>query len=236
MKKVAIMQPYFFPYIGYFSLIKNVDEFILFDTPQFMRHGWIERNRILKQNEGWIYIKVPLLKHAQEDIIKNIKINQAEDWRETIRAQLGVYKRIAPYYEAVVHLVEDVLGVETDSIVELNKEALEGVCRYLGIETPIKIFSEMELVLGDVGAPDEWALEICKSIGAKEYWNPPGGKSFFDKSKYDAVGIKLCFHEVGLAEYDQKRQPFETGLSIVDVLMFNSIETVNKMLDNYELR
>ena len=89
--KLGIMQPYFFPYVGYYSLIKNTDKFILFDTVQFIRHGWIERNRILKPNEGWQYIQVPLLKHNRDIFIKDLGIKNTELWREKLKAQLQNY-------------------------------------------------------------------------------------------------------------------------------------------------
>ena len=96
--KLGIMQPYFFPYIGYFSLIKHTDDFILLDTVQFIRHGWIERNRILKPSDGWQYIMVPLKKHSRETLIKNIEINNEQQWKEKILAQLQHYKKQAPYF------------------------------------------------------------------------------------------------------------------------------------------
>ena len=95
--RLGIMQPYFFPYIGYISLIKNVDKFILLDDVQFIRHGWIERNRILKPTGGWQYISVPLEKHGQKIAIKDIKINNSQQWKSKIISQLTYYKK-APYY------------------------------------------------------------------------------------------------------------------------------------------
>ncbi len=80
--RLAVMQPYFFPYLGYFALIKKSDHFVIFDTPQFIRHGWIERNRILKPVEGWQYIKVPLVKHSRETAIKDIVIRNSENWKD----------------------------------------------------------------------------------------------------------------------------------------------------------
>ena len=91
--KIAIMQPYFMPYIGYFSLIKHSDQFILFDTPQFIRHGWIERNRILKPNGEPLYIKVPLKKSPRETKINKLVINNSENWQNKIIAQLVPYKK-----------------------------------------------------------------------------------------------------------------------------------------------
>lgn len=234
--KLAIMQPYFFPYIGYFSLIKNVDKFVLFDTVQFIRHGWIERNRILKPNNGWQYIKVPLQKHERETKIKDILIDNEQNWEDKILAQLKHYKKSAPYYHNVIELLEKIFSNDFTYIVELNYVSLKTVCDYLNIDKLIEVFSEMNLKIDKVNAPDEWALHICKALGnIDEYRNPPGGQSFFDKTKYENSGINLKFHSTILTKYDQKRDVFEPGLSIIDVMMFNSKEEINEMLDKYEL-
>ena len=235
--KLAIMQPYFMPYIGYISLIKNTDQFILFDTVQFIRHGWIERNRILKHNEGWQYIQVPLIKdNGRDTIIKDVRINNAENWKSKIIAQLQHYKKKAPNYYKVIGLLNDIFSNDYEDIVTLNKVSLEKTCMYLGIDCDIKVFSEMNLDIEPATAPDEWALNICKAInGADEYWNPVGGLSFFDRSKYENAGVKIYFQEMELEEYDQKRAEFESGLSVIDVMMFNSVESIAEMLDKYKL-
>lgn len=233
--RLGIMQPYFFPYLGYISLIKHSDKFILFDTPQFIRHGWIERNRILKPGGGWQYISVPLVKHSQKTPINKIEINNSIDWKEKILSQMVHYKK-APYYEVVMNLLQEVFEREYTDIVSLNKEALEQVCAYLRIKTDIRVFSEMNLRIDEVNAPDEWALNICKSIeGADEYWNPPGGKEFFDTSKYEQAGIEIKFQKMNLREYKQGKNAFEEGMSIIDVMMYNSLEEISRMLDDYEL-
>jgi hypothetical protein len=122
------------------------------------------------------------------------------------------------------------------SIVETNKVILETVCAYIGIPRTFEIFSDMEIEIEPPTAPDEWALNICNALGGVgEYWNPSGGESFFDRSKYDAAGVTLRFQKPLLSEYDQGRDPFEAGLSIIDVLMFNSPEVVSRMLDDYTL-
>ena len=173
--RIAIMQPYFFPYLGYYSLIKHTDQFILLDEVQFIRHGWIERNRILKQNEDWLYIKVPLLKEGRETIIKDVKINNTINWKQIIISQLAIYKKTAPYYYSVINLIKSIFANDYNDIVSLNKASLEIVCKYLSIETDFKVFSEMDLAIEPPNEPDEWALNICKTIGGvKEYWNPPG--------------------------------------------------------------
>ena len=232
--RLAIMQPYFLPYLGYLALIKHSDFFVVFDTPQFIRHGWIERNRILKPKEGWQYIKVPLEKHHSKTAIKDVKIKNSVDWQKKIFAQLDHYKKKARYYSQVMALLEVVFSLQTDSIVKLDAFALEKIFEYLDIPFKYSIFSEMDLKIEEPQAPDEWALNISKALGADEYINLPGGENFFDRNKYEKEGIKLNFLKLNLQEYNQKREIFEPGLSIIDVLMFNSPETIRNLLHELE--
>lgn len=235
--KVGIMQPYFFPYIGYYSLIEQVDEFILLGNVQFIRHGWIERNRILKPNEGWQYISVPLEKHSQQSTIDSICIRNEERWKEKIYGQLTLYKW-APNYKKIVELVKECIEPEQKSIMMLNKHVLEITCNYLEINTPIKLFSEMNLSIEQPNNADEWALNICKAMSetVTEYWNPPGGKTFFDVSKYAKENINVKFQKMTDCIYKQgRRQEFEPWLSILDVMMFNDIATIKEMMDNFEI-
>lgn len=233
---LGIMQPYFMPYLGYFSLIKHTDEFILFDTVQFIRHGWIERNRILKQNGGWQYIQIPLIKgNGRDTVIKDVRINNTENWKQKILAQLQHYKKIAPYYFRVTNLLKELFANDFDDITHLNQKSLQLVCDYLGFQRDFPIFSEMNLFIEEVNAPDEWALNICKAMNVSSYINPIGGSEFFDRIKYEKAGVDLKFQQMKLDEYDQKRQPFEAGLSILDVMMFNSPDDINVMMDHFEL-
>lgn len=232
--KIGIMQPYFLPYLGYFSLIKQTDKFILLDSVQFIKHGWIERNRILKPGEGWQYIAIPLEKHSQKTKIKDIKIKNTLDWRARIFAQLEHYKKRAPFYKETIDILRKSLDINTYSIAVLNDNILKNICEYIGINSDINIFTNMKLDIDSVNAPDEWALNICKSLnGVDEYWNPEGGIEFFDINKYKQENIKIKFLKMNLEPYFQRRREFEPGLSIVDVMMFNEPEKINKMLDNY---
>ena len=231
--RVGIMQPYFFPYIGYFSLIKHTDMFILFDTAQFIRHGWIERNRIIKPSGGWQYFSAPIMKHSQKTEIRDIRINNGVEWKIKIKSQMVHYKK-APYYDKTMEILNSALEIECDDIVHLDHHALQTICGYLAIETPISVFSQMGLEIEEVNSPDEWALNICKALnGVDEYWNPPGGKSFFDVSKYEKQGINIKFLEAKIRKYSQNNNTFEGGLSIIDVMMYNSVDEINSMLDDY---
>jgi len=203
---------------------------------QFIRHGWIERNRILKQDEGWLYIKVPLVKHSLQTLIKDVVIDDSQPWRQRLLAQLVTYKKLSKRYNEIYGLIEAAIAPQFTSIVELNRHALQAVCRYLGFDTALPIWSQMDMKVDPPLAPDEWALNTCKALGnVDEYWNPPGGQSFFDCAKYERAGIKLRFHQQSLRPYDQRRETFEPRLSIIDVIMLNPPSVVNEMLDEYTL-
>ena len=234
--KLVIIQPYFFPYLGYFSLIKHTERFILLDLVQFIKNGWIKRNRILKPGSGWQYIRVQLIKHSQDTKIKDIKIQNTFDWRNKIFRQLEHYKKRAPFYRDTIEVLKAAFNIETESIVQLDAHAIKTVCGYIGVRLNVDIFSEMHLSIGDVKVPDEWALNICKALGnVSEYWNPESGLEFFDRSKYYKAGIDIKFLSINIPKYSQRRSEFEAGLSIVDVMMFNMPENINEMLDDYLL-
>jgi hypothetical protein len=230
--RLGIMQPYFLPYIGYYSLIKHTDKWIVFDNVQFIRHGWIERNRILKPVEGWQYIGVPLHKHSRNTLIKDIKIRSEEDWKNKIFRQLEHYKK-APFFNDVTDLLMKCFSTDTDNINLLNAHVLKYTCDYLQVPFNYQIFSEMDLNLKPVTAPGDWALHISEALHANEYINPPSGMELFDKHRFVEAGIELKFLKINIQEYPQKRKTFEPGLSIVDVMMFNSVEQISLMLDNY---
>ena len=234
--KLGIMQPYFFPYIGYWALIKYTDKWVVFDTPQYIRHGWINRNRVLKPMEGWQYITIPLKKHERETIIKDIVIDNSTDWKDKIVRQLMHYKKFAPHYSSTISLIEKCLSIETDSVTDLNVHIIRNVCDYLHIPFNYEVFSGMSLSSNmNVSSPDEWSLEISKAIGASEYINPPGGQEFFNRDKFSSNNINLRFLKVTSPLYTQSKREFIPDLSIIDNLMFNDVETVNAFLDNYIL-
>jgi hypothetical protein len=233
--KLAIMQPYFMPYIGYFSLISASDQFILFDTVQFIRHGWIERNRILKPGDGWQYIKVPLLKHSRATLINEVEINSLINWKTLIFRQLEHYKKKAPYYHEVCKLLLDCLFVSDASIVKLNARCLQKICEYIGLQFNYSIFSEMSLKIGVINNPGDWALRISEALNVSEYINPIGGATLFNSQKFSKSNITLKFLESNLKPYNQKRNTFEKGLSIIDVMMFNCKEEIQSLIDDYTI-
>jgi len=233
--KLGINQPYFLPYIGYFCLINLVDEFILFDTVQFERHSWIERNRILKPNGVWQYISVPLIKSKQNTPIKDMKINNEIKWQNRLLAQLVHYQKKAPYYKNIINLLSSIIYNYYDNITDLDRDLLITICNYLEINTPILKLSNLNININEVKAPDEWALNICLAYGADSYINLPGGITFFNKDKYENSGIKLNFLKLKEIIYSQKNNIFIPNLSIIDLMMFNDVPTIKNYLNQYDL-
>ena len=230
------MQPYFFPYLGYFSLIKATDKWVIFDTPQYEYRSWINRNRIIDPNHnGWIYITVPVSRHKLKTPINKIQIYNRINWRKKIISQLGYYRKRAPYYNRVVEFLTETLDYKTDSLSELNVHTLKETCTYLGIAFNYQVFSEMNLDVEPVNARDEWGLNICKAMGMNSFINPERGQSFVSREKYKKKGVQLRFLIYNHPEYDQKRDEFIPALSIIDAMMFNTPEEINQMLDEYKL-
>jgi hypothetical protein len=233
--KLAIMQPYFFPYIGYWQLIHAVDCFMLFDDCQYMRHGWVNRNRILKPGGGWQYIMVPLKKHDMTVLIKNVQAHPDKKWKELIVGQLVHYKKKARYFEKTNEMVKEILFSNNEqSIATINFVIIKKLCAYLDIEKKIIISSEKNFDYSDVGNAGEWALRISEQMGVDEYINPVSGVGLFDPDKFASVNIKLSFLKSQDIIYSQ-RGDFEPSLSIIDVLMFNGIEGTKNLLEKYSI-
>jgi hypothetical protein len=234
--RLAIMQPYFFPYLGYYSLLDYVDKFILLDSVQYRRKSWMNRNRILKPKSGWQYINVGAVKPDFGESIAVIKLSSDLSWKKKVLAQLAHYKKIAPYYFETMDLVESVLFSDIKYLSDLNKKTIEVVAGYVGIACDIIKYTESCRMIDDkVNGPDEWALEIATEEGALEYVNPPGGMSLFNPQRFIERGIKLSFLENNISSYKQRNDLFEPSLSIIDVLMFNSAQKVKYLVSDYKV-
>ncbi len=232
------MQPYFFPYIGYFQLIGAVDRWVVFDVVQYIERGWMNRNRILSPNieKEWSYVFVPTVNHEHGEVISSVKIDNSVGWQGTILGQLSYYKKIrAPYYEQVTELLAESTSDTIHLIGELNVQTLKRSCEYIGIAFNYDICSKMDLDFSNVKQPGDWALEISKQTNADTYINPTGGIGLFDKEKFRKEGIHIDFLKPKEVHYKQSRRTFVPWLSILDVMMFNSKDEIKKMLNEYEL-
>jgi hypothetical protein len=233
--RIAIMQPYFFPYLGQFQLIHLTDRFILCDDVQYIRHGWINRNRILTRNGEYQYIIVPLASHSSKTPIKQIQLAEGSRWKETILRQVTCYRKKAPYFERVYQLLAECLAPDETNITKLNGYCLQAVCEYIGLPFTLEISSELSLDYSNVHATGDWALRICEQLGATAYFNPPGGIGLYDKEIFHRHNIQLHFVKPVLKPYSQFNNSFLPGLSVIDIMMFNDPSAIKEMLNDYQL-
>lgn len=230
--KLGIMQPYFFPYIGYFDLINRTDRWIVFDTVKYRPKSWMNRNRVLHPTKGWQHITVPVSKVGRERIA-DVLIVDADAARLKIAGQLEHYRaKGAPFYEAALDLVQrSFSGLKSGTLVELNVQALALTCAYIGIPFEYGVLSQMQLALPPVREPGGWALEIATALGAHEYVNAPNGRELFDRDAFAARGIKLTFAALMDFPYDCRKAEYIAHLSILDVIMWNEPAAIKGRLD-----
>lgn len=227
--KVGIMQPYFLPYIGYFQLINAVDKFVIYDDANYIKQGWINRNRILLDDKPFVF-------HIQLSGASSFKkINEISIGKN----RLKVFKTIqqayskAAYYQQSIELLAAIFHYKTDNLAEFTSYSINRICSYLKINSNLILSSQIEKDNFPKG--ESKIINICNSIGAETYINAIGGKSLYSSLNFLKNGIQLYFLNTGDVRYKQYNTNFIKDLSIVDVLMFNDIKEISGMLNNFAL-
>ena len=227
------MQPYFFPYIGYFQLINSVDEFVIYDNIKFTKKGWINRNRILvNQNED--YISLPLKKDSDY-----LNVNQrflSDTWsvdRKKMLNKIVESYRKAPQFEPAYSLLEKCLMIDETNLFYFIHHSLKETLEYLSISSKITVSST--IAIDHQLKSEDKVLAICKAQNASTYINPSGGIELYSKERFEQNGIKLQFQISYPINYFQHKNEFLPWLSIIDVMMFNSIDEIKTMINNYKL-
>lgn len=231
--KIAIMQPYIFPYIGYFQLVNAVDVFVFYDDVNFIKRGWINRNQILVNNEA-ILFSVPLKKVSQNKLIKEIELGYDDKWLKQFFATLEFNYKKAPFYEETLQLVKDVFETDHLTIADMAVDSIKKIANHIGLST---VFEKSSVAYPQTKGMDkaDRLIEISKLRKAETYINPAGGKELYNKKYFKAYDIDLFFIQNKIVPYLQFDANFVPGLSIIDVMMFNSKEEVLKMLDLYQI-
>lgn len=226
--RIAIMQPYLFPYIGYFQLIAAVDRLLILDDVSFIKKGWINRNRILMNGEPHLF-QVPLVDASQNRRICDTKIVDGP-WREKLLKSIRHTYGKAPCFDQWFPQVEAVVRADVTTIAELATLSLRHVCQYLGIPTPMTSttdrYSDPELSGADR------ILDICRCEKADGYLNLPGGRDLYEPSKFADHNIQLAFLKPPDVSYRQFGKSFVPHLSIIDVLMFNPPEQARRLVQS----
>lgn len=231
--KVAIVQPYTFPYIGYFQLINAVDVFVFYDDVHFIKKGWINRNNLLVNGNANLF-SIPLVKPSQNKLINEIEMSLDDKWISAFFKKLAHGYSKAPYYKEIEVLVHQVFQNENKRISQLAMNSVIDVSAYLSLDTEFKTSSIDFSESRGMNRADR-LVEITKQLGGNEYINPIGGVELYKKDYFKVESINLGFIQCDLSEYPQNNNPFLGGLSIIDVLMFNSPEEVRQLLQKYSI-
>lgn len=231
--KLAIMQPYFYPYIGYFQLMNFADVFVVYDDIQYVKQSWINRNRILV-NGAPSYISVPLKKDSDYLDVRerSLAVTWEKDRLKLIQKLKGVYSK-APFFKENFEPLKQAITNGETNLFKFLFENLLVVKKLLNIQTKLVVSSE----IGEFTAlqSQDKVMAICEALGATSYLNPIGGVDLYDKNEFARNGVELCFLKSRPFEYAQYGKPFQPFLSIIDVLMFNSCSRVQAMLSDYEI-
>ena len=229
---VSIMQPYFFPYIGYFQLMATCDVFVVRDDVQYIQHGWVNRNRILVNGDAqWITLPVAKADHR-------LPINRREYLLEDplsqrVRRRIEGAYRGAPHFEETMEIFDEAFGRSKGNVAVFNTHLLSRVAERLGITTPMLFASDVDRCESLSG--QGLVVDICASLGASGYINPIGGIDLYTPDRFRRQGLTLQFLQPCAPHYPQFGSPHVASLSIIDVMMFNDMSTVKRMLSAYRL-
>lgn len=226
---ISIMQPYLFPYIGYFQLINAVDKFVVYDDVNFIKGGWINRNYILLDSKKFLFT-IPLKKASPNKLINDIFIQ--DNSKKLIKTIQQAYSK-APFYKQTIKLLDDIFAYNDKNLAIFTTNSLIKISDYLNIKTEFVLSSSL---LNDKSKKkQEKVIEICNLLKTHTYINPIGGKDLYHKNEFNENNIELKFLTCRPVKYRQFNETFISSLSIIDVLMFNSVETINTHLMKYKL-
>lgn len=233
VRTIAMMQPYLFPYLGYFQLIAAADVFVLGDDLQYIRSGWVNRNRILCNGEAKL-ITFPLKRDRYDLPINQRQLSETFD--DEIDRLLITLRRCytrAPYFNQAMPLLERLMRFPARNLSIFTEHSIREICAYLHIDTPIMRGSDM-----DIETPtdkQDRVLKIVKTFAGGRYINPIGGVELYHSEYFARRGVELSFFKMDPIEYWQLKDAFVGNLSIIDVLMFNCVDHVQELLQCYSL-
>jgi hypothetical protein len=228
--RTGIMQPYFLPYIGYFQLINAVDKYVIYNDVQYIKGGWINRNRLLLNGKDFMFNLI-LYGASPKKMINEISV--AENPNSLLRTIQSAYGK-SPQFQNIFPLMESIINFIDKKLDKYIENSLIQIAQYLNCNTEFIFSSDVKEKDGLLKGKDK-VLNICSVLGATEYYNAIGGQELYNKTEFENHGIKLSFLKTQPIKYKQFKNEFIPNLSILDVLMFNSAEEVKEMLNEFEL-
>ena len=226
---LAIMQPYFFPYIGYWQLLSVADTFVIYDDVNFIKQGYINRNSILVGHKSQM-ITLEVIGASSNRLINEVKIGN--NAKKLLKSIDQAYKK-APHYREIFPLIQKILENPEENLAKFLGDLLQKISDYLELDTKIIYSSNIEKD-NDLKAQDK-ILDICQRLSASHYINAIGGQDLYSKEDFKAKNIELDFMQTELIKYRQFKNEFVPYLSIIDIMMFDSKRDIQTMLHNYKL-
>ncbi|AEI47999.1 WbqC family protein [Runella slithyformis] len=230
--RLAIMQPYFLPYIGYLQLLNGVDKFVLYDDVNYINKGWINRNRILINGREYLFT-IPLKDASQNKLINEIYLSSDLKWRGKLLKTLEQAYKKAPFYATALAVTEKIVNLDAEKLSDWIADSFRVLVDYLDIQT--QIISSSSIYQNTHLKAQERILDICRQEKTEHYINPIGGRELYDKTVFEQNGIQLHFIKSQPIVYPQFKNEFVPWLSIVDIMMFNDVTTITGFLNDYEL-
>ena len=230
-RRVAVMQPYVFPYLGYFHLIESADVFVFYDDVRFRKKGWINRNRLLDHSEIWQFT-VPVSGASQNRLICETPTGIDQRWRNKFFNRLRHAYGIAPFYKDVLPIVDQAFSVQRGSIADLAIRSVEGCYRYVGESVSCLRSSEAFPATRALPGAERLAA-ITRSVGGDCYVNAPGGRDLYNEDWFRKQGLGLEFIESRLQQPEMMMSPIPWHLSIIHLMMFHSPSELRTMLTQY---
>ena len=226
--KIAIMQPYFLPYIGYFQLINAVDKFVIYDNIQYTKKGWINRNRILVDGKDE-YITLPLKKDSDYLNVDQRRLADTfnDDANKIVRKLAQAYKK-APHYQLVYPILQTIFENPESNLFHFIHKSIVEICRLFDIKTELIISSSVSID-HSLKSQDK-VIAVCKALKATSYINLSGGVDLYSKEIFNENNIELNFIKTNSIHYPQFNNEFVANLSVIDVMMFNSPEAIKTYL------
>lgn len=235
MRKVAIMQPYIFPYVGYFQLLEAVDEFVFYDDVNYIKGGWINRNRILSSGKEQLFT-IPCQGISSNKLINEVLILDNDKWKVKLKKSISQAYSKALFFDSFFPVFEDLIDSKIKLISEFAQKTIQVCSGYIGQEVNFKT-SSIDFPKSKQANRADRLIEITKCLKAEQYINPIGGKELYEKSYFQERDVTLNFLQAQLLPYPQYgAKEFVPGLSIIDLLMNVSPEEVRDVyVKNYTL-
>ena len=220
--RLALMQPYLFPYVGYFHLVSAADLFVFYDDVSYIKQGWINRNRILLNSVPHNFV-LPCSNISSNRTIREVEVDRNNViFKKLLKILKNAYSK-APYFNSVFSIVEQVLNSEKSSIADIAAESVMACCAHMGINREFCFSSDCAISTNGMHGEDR-VLMIAENYGASVYLNAPGGRDLYNAERFAARNMILEFVETPILAYQQFGAPFVPSLSILDVLMFNDVD------------